>query len=169
MIRKIFVDLLLIVSIVALLYTRYIDISIYNARPDLILIFVVFIGLFEGKYHPIIFGFFSGLSIDFISGTVPLGFNALIYTIIGYLTILPHKFFKIEAAVISPFVIFLFYTVKTVMYMTLGYIFLNENIISAFISNILLGEFVYTLLISIPIFYVLKKIYSFMDKIKRYV
>ncbi len=169
MIKKLIIDALLILSIVGLLYTRYVDISLYNARPDLLLIFVTFIGLFEGKYHSIIFGFFGGLTIDIMSGSNLLGVNALMYTLIGYLAIIPHKLFHIESFILSPIVMFIFYLLKTFIFMVLGYIFLTPNSLSVYLNTIVMGEFIYTILISIPLFFIFKNIYSFMEKLKRYV
>jgi len=169
LIRKLIIDALLILSIVGLLYTRYVDISLYGARPDLLLIFVTFIGLFEGKYHSIIFGFFGGLTIDIMSGSNLLGVNALMYTLIGYIAILPHKLFHIESVILSPIVIFIFYLIKAFIYMILAYIFFTTNSLAVYFNTIFMGEFIYTILISIPVFFIFKNIYSFMEKLKRYV
>lgn len=52
--------------------------------PDFILIFSVYMALYNGRVFGQVTGFFSGLTIDFLTGT-PLGFNALIRTLIGYI------------------------------------------------------------------------------------
>ena len=85
MIKKFFVDLFLILAVVMLLYVRYINITLYGVRPDILLVFITLIALFEGdSLHSIFLGFFGGLVMDFMSGSTPLGFNAGIYLLIGY-------------------------------------------------------------------------------------
>lgn len=168
MIKKIFVDILMISAIVGLLFTKFIDISIMNARPDLILILVLFIGMFDAGFHPIIFGFLAGLTVDFISGASLLGFNALLYTILGYVTIIPYKIFKTDSPFSALIVLLLFFIVKIIVFMILAYIFVNVDYIARYLHTILLGELVYSLVVSIPIFYILEKIYKLNEELKKY-
>ncbi len=61
------------------------NISFLLVVPDLVLICCIYFSLLNGKLYGEISGFISGLFLDFISG-VPLGFNAVFRTIIGYIT-----------------------------------------------------------------------------------
>jgi rod shape-determining protein MreD len=56
--------------------------AIYEARPDLALVILVFVAYVNGTMTGQLTGFCSGLLIDFLSAA-PLGFNTFIRTIIG--------------------------------------------------------------------------------------
>lgn len=60
------------------------NISFLFVIPDLVLMCSIYFSLLNGKIVGETTGFFSGLFLDFVSG-LPLGFNCLIRTIIGYL------------------------------------------------------------------------------------
>jgi len=57
-------------------------IAIFHTIPDLTLIILIYISYINGTMTGQTLGFISGLTLDFISAA-PLGFNALIRTIIG--------------------------------------------------------------------------------------
>ena len=56
--------------------------SLFHTIPDLTLVILVFVAYTNGTMCGQITGFFSGLALDFISAA-PLGFNALVRTLIG--------------------------------------------------------------------------------------
>ncbi|MCL2833004.1 MAG: rod shape-determining protein MreD [Treponema sp.] len=60
-------------------------IALFNAVPDLTLGILVYIAYVNGTMTGQLTGFFSGFLLDFISAA-PLGYNALVRTIIGALT-----------------------------------------------------------------------------------
>lgn len=60
------------------------NISFLFVVPDFVLMCSIYFSLLNGKIVGETTGFFSGMFLDFVSG-VPLGFNCLIRTIIGYL------------------------------------------------------------------------------------
>ena len=60
------------------------NISFLFVVPDFVLICSIYFSLLNGKIVGESTGFLSGLFLDFVSG-VPLGFNTLIRTIMGYL------------------------------------------------------------------------------------
>lgn len=57
---------------------------ILPALPDLILILVVYIALYNGTVAGVTAGFFSGLIFDFLS-LAPLGLHAFMFTVIGFI------------------------------------------------------------------------------------
>lgn len=59
-------------------------VSIAGARPDIALVLLVFFANLEGRMKGQLLGFGSGIIEDFLSLS-PLGFNALIKTILGFL------------------------------------------------------------------------------------
>lgn len=75
----------LILGIAILIQTTILDwISIGGVIPDLSLIILIFIAHRRGSMTGQVSGFFTGLIQDFLSLS-PLGFHALIKTILGYL------------------------------------------------------------------------------------
>ena len=61
------------------------NISFLLVVPDLVLICCIYFSLLNGKLYGEVSGFISGLFLDFITG-LPMGFNCIIRTIIGYIT-----------------------------------------------------------------------------------
>lgn len=59
------------------------NISALPVVPDLLLLCTIYFSLVNGKTFGQVSGFASGLVLDFVSG-VPLGFNCIYRTIIGY-------------------------------------------------------------------------------------
>jgi len=59
------------------------NIYVLPCVPDIVLIFTVYLAILNGKTFGELSGFGSGLIMDFFTG-VPLGFNTLLRTIIGY-------------------------------------------------------------------------------------
>lgn len=59
------------------------NISALPVVPDLLLLSTIYFSLVNGRTYGQLSGFASGLLLDFVSG-VPLGFNCLYRTIIGY-------------------------------------------------------------------------------------
>lgn len=59
------------------------NISALPVVPDLLLLSTIYFSLVNGRTYGQVSGFVSGLVLDFVSG-VPLGFNCLYRTIIGY-------------------------------------------------------------------------------------
>ena len=60
-------------------------VALFNAVPDLTLGILVYIAYVNGTMTGQLTGFFSGFMLDFISAA-PLGYNALVRTVIGVLT-----------------------------------------------------------------------------------
>lgn len=119
--------------------------------PDLILVYSVYMGLYNGKTFGQVTGFFSGLILDFLTG-VPFGFNTLFRTIIGYISGIFQKrviigkvvipMFSVAAATILKtffvWLITLFFpiTVKTISFFSMNFIF-------EFIANTILAPFLF--------------------------
>ena len=59
-------------------------IQLLPALPDLILILVVYIALYNGTVAGVTAGFFSGLIFDFLS-LAPMGLHSFVFTVLGFL------------------------------------------------------------------------------------
>lgn len=71
---------------IVILQSTLVDyIMIYNVKPNLILIFIVSVGLLRGNVEGAVIGVFMGLAWDVVSGKL-LGFYALLGLFLGFLT-----------------------------------------------------------------------------------
>lgn len=59
------------------------SVSDYNILPDIVVIFIIYIGLKNGQIEGALYGFFGGLLIDILGGSF-LGLSALCYTLAGF-------------------------------------------------------------------------------------
>ncbi len=169
MIKKFFIDLFLILSMVMLLYVRYINITIYGVRPDILLVFVTLIALFEGEsLHSIFLGFFGGLAMDFMSGSTPLGFNAGIYLLIGYAATAPHRLFNAESVLASILSLTAFFAVQIILYLGFGYLFLSPEEMQGYFNISLVYKYIYTLAVSMILFPIFRSIYQFINSVKKH-
>lgn len=80
--KKIFAGLVVVICFL-LQSTLFAQFTIGGIRPNLLVIAVAFLGLWDGKRTGIYAGFFSGLLIDISFGYF-YGLNALIYMYIGF-------------------------------------------------------------------------------------
>jgi len=124
--------------------------------PDIFLILTVFNGIFYGSFYAMVFGFLSGLALDI--STYPLiGFYSLIYCVIGYSISIIEKKIDFENSIVSTFLIIAYFVVKLLVFVVAGSIFLKPGEISNYFKNIFLMQFIYTVIISIPIFKIYRK------------
>lgn len=94
----------IIASIAALLQSTLLArLAIFNTVPDLTLGVLVYVAYVNGSMTGQVTGFTSGIALDFLSAS-PLGFNALIRTIVGALTGMLKGTFFLDV-VILPFVL----------------------------------------------------------------
>ncbi|MCH5150221.1 MAG: rod shape-determining protein MreD [Spirochaetales bacterium] len=169
MIKRFFIDLFLILSMVMLLYVRYINITIYGVRPDILLVFVILIALFEEEnLHSIFLGFLGGMAMDFMSGSTPLGFNAGIYLLIGYAATAPHRFFNAESILALILSLTGFFAVHIILYLGFGYLFLSSEEMVGYFNISILYKYIYTLAISLILFPIFRSIYQFISSVKKH-
>ena len=130
--------------------------TIAGVKPNLFVIYILFIGLFVGKQWGLILGILFGVYLDIVIGR-QIGISGIMLGIIGLLGEYLDKNFSKESRI----TIMLMIAGSTVIYETGCYIFnivfLGINIeILAFIK-ILLIETIYNLLITIVIYSLIQK------------
>lgn len=131
------------------------NLTFLRVVPDLVLLCSIYFSLLNGRLYGETTGFISGLLLDFVTG-VPLGFNCLFRTLIGYLfgffsntIILSGFIMPVLSAGIATIIKNLFCIFIILVYPNLK---LNSiNIISydflfEFIMNVILAPFVFKLL-----------------------
>lgn len=159
-----FFGLLLTILFVVLQSTVLQKIAVYGVVPDLALIIIVLTSNSLGPMKGQFLGFFAGLAQDILSSG-PLGFNALIRTIIGFFFgKLKGKFFL--DSILLPILFIISATLmKEGLITLLSFIFLTESEIILFGRSFLI-ELGLNAVLSPFIFALLKllKIYRLNDK-----
>ncbi len=84
MIRKIALSSFVLIVCIVLQSTVFRYFAIYGVVPNLFIVYLVYTSFHNGGLHGAASGFFSGLIEDVISIS-PLGFHALIKTIVGFI------------------------------------------------------------------------------------
>jgi rod shape-determining protein MreD len=162
LIKKIVVNSIVIVIISALIF------SLYKLRflPDIFLILTVFGGIFYGPYYGLVFGFFSGLAFD-VSSFGLVGFNSLIYMIIGYLTVIPEKKFDIKNVFISCIIVFIFMLIKGVLFLITGLLFMKSTEVISYFRDVFFIQLLITVAFTIPIYFIYRKINELTGSIRK--
>lgn len=122
--------------------------NILGVKPNLFIIFAIFIGIFLGKEYGLTLGIIFGLLLDMFGSSI-IGINAIILGIIGLLSGILEKNFSRE----DRFTILFITTVLTLLGILIEYLLLlvigqGELQIVPF-SKILLIEVIYNILIVI--------------------
>lgn len=90
--------------------------------PDLILILVIYIALYNGTVAGLTTGFFSGLVFDFLS-LAPLGLHSFVFTVLGFLYGTLYRRYNIRRF-FFPFLFVLFATLlKALLLFVLRFLF----------------------------------------------
>ncbi len=144
-------------------FSRY---SLAGVTPNILLCVVSTYGFMKGRRYGIVIGFFTGLLLDIFSGTL-FGAYALIYMYIGLLNGLFKKQFFGDDLRLPMILIgtsdFIYGVVSFVAFYALK----AEYDFTFYISNIILPEVVYTLLVSIFIYYIILYINNWVEKLEK--
>ena len=152
--KKVIAVILLIIAFLIIYFLQanfFTWFTISNVKPNLFIIYILFIGLFAGKKLGLVFGVVIGFFIDIIIGR-QIGISGIMLGIIGLLGERLDKNFSKESRI----TIMLMIAGSTFIYEVGCYIFnvitLEMNIEILGFIRILLIEIIYNLLISIVIY-----------------
>jgi len=128
-------------------------ISIYGVTPDLLILLVIWVTLFEGKLYGLIFAFSVGILFDFLSMNV-VGVNALTKTMVAYLA----GFFYQEKEfwnIIRSNKFFLICFLATLLHNIIYYFIMVEltDSIFAIYFKFVIGSTIYTMLFTLLAFF----------------
>ena len=157
--KRIFINivLMLIGIIIYLLQANFFNwFTINGIKPNLFIIYILFIGLFGNKTMGIFYGAILGIMLDLIMKE-KIGSNLIGYTIVGFIAIMFNKNFSKDSRI-------------TIMFMVLGttisfeiisyfvnYILYEGNFEALIFAKILIIEIIYNILITIIIYPMLQK------------
>ena len=159
--------LFVIITICYLLQTTLFQmLSFASISPNLMIIVVSSFGFMRGKKEGLFIGFFCGLLLDCFSGSI-LGLYALLYMYIGYLNGRFRKLFYPEDIKLPLLLI----AGSDVCYNLFIYFFLflfrNRYDFQYYLLHIILPELVYTMLITIFLYFILLKINQRLEAIEK--
>lgn len=149
------IGVILLFTTIILQSTILTNISIYGIKPDYVLIMIILLSNYSGKIKGQLLGFSSGLVEDFLSLS-PLGFNALINTIIGYFAGATSGKIFLDPIVVPVIFVFIGTLLKSLLSFIVLSIFIAEKADSIF-TNALLVELALNIIIT-PFLYLLLKL-----------
>ena len=163
LIKKIVIIALTIVVAYLLQTAVFSNLALANVTPNILIIVTSAFGFMRGRKAGLFVGFFCGLLLDLSSGTL-FGLYALIYLLIGYLNGLFQKLFygdDIKLPIILIGVSDLAYSI--IVYIVLFLVKGRFDILFYF-RAIMLPEVVYTILVSIVLYFILYRLNLFIDR-----
>ena len=163
LIRKIVIIALIIVVAYLLQTAIFSHLALANVTPNILIIVTSAFGFMRGRKDGMMVGFFCGLLLDLSSGSY-FGMYALIYLLVGYLNGLFEKLFygdDIKLPIILIGVSDLIYSV--IVYIVL-FLFKGRFDFLFYLRSVILPEIVYTILVSIVLYFILYKLNVLIDK-----
>ena len=132
------------------------NITFLPVIPDFLLLFTVYVSIQKGSLQGESIGFSSGLLIDFISAA-PLGFNALLRTIIGFISGLFHLTIG-TTGIFTPMIIGVVATsLKVLFTYFISFFFPGVVLAYSFFSKIFLFECIFNGLLAPIMFFIFSK------------
>ena len=163
--RKIVV--FIIITICYLLQTTLFQtLAFASISPNLMIIIVSSFGFMRGKKEGLFIGFFCGLLLDIFSGGI-LGLYALLYMYIGYLNGRFRKLFYPEDIKLPMLLIAGSDMSYNLIVYFLLFLFRNRYDIQFYFLNIMIPELVYTMVITIFLYFIILKINQRLEIIEK--
>lgn len=163
--RKIVIAVIIIVCFL-LQCTIFKALNIADISPNLMIVVTAAFGFMRGKKEGLFVGFFCGLLIDLMFGSV-LGFYALIYMFIGYYNgIFKRIFFPDDVKLPMLLIALSDFCCNLITFFILFW-FRGRFTLGYYLLHIIMPELVYTMIVSILLYFVLLKINQKLEEIER--
>ncbi len=163
--RKVTIAVLIIITFV-LQNTVFQSLRIASISPNLLAILASSFGFMRGKKEGLWVGFFCGLCIDLFYGSY-LGFYALIYMYIGYVNGCFRRMFYPEDIKLPMLLISASDLVLNLIVYILLYFMRGNFHFTYYLAHIIIPELIYTILITIPYYFILLKINQKLESIEK--
>lgn len=125
--------------------------TIAGVMPNILIILVLFIGLFTNKNLGAIYGMSIGIIVDLLTSRT-VGITAVVYGIVGWVAGVFDKNFSKDNRITIMFIVAATTAIAETAIFILGYLFVNQNInIWAYIK-VLLIEVLYNIILSIILY-----------------
>ena len=148
---------ILLLSLVILQTTSLNRLSILGIKPYLLLILVIFIGLYKGPIPGAWYGLLAGILLDLFS-PIPLGTNALSKTVLGFLAGVAAPLLYFEAPLTQGLLLFLGMLLEGMILFILLASFHLAPPLRYSLLYIILPAALYTFLLTPFLFYAFKKV-----------
>lgn len=145
-------------SILIIFQTTFLNYAeIFNVKPNLMLIFVVLICYFINIKKGVIIGGIMGFLYDILVGKY-IGLNTLMFMYIGFLICLfNEKVLKQPRILISVVSVFVFSNIVGLIYFLIHSLAVSEFNFTFLYMSIILPESIYSTIVSIPMYLLIKK------------
>ena len=154
--RKIVLAITIIVCFL-LQCTVFKALAIASISPNLLIVVVASFGFMRGKKEGLFVGFFSGLLLDVMFGSV-IGFYALIYMYIGYMNgFFKRIFFPDEVKLPLALIAVSDFFCNLLIYFSLFW-FRGRFSFGYYLFHTILPELVYTMIVSVLLYFILLKV-----------
>ncbi len=163
--RKITVFLIIVVCYL-LQSSVFQAISFASITPNLMIVIVSAFGFMRGKKEGLWIGFFCGLILDIFTGSV-IGFYALLYMFIGYVNGFFRKLFYPEDIKLPMLLIAGSDVVCSLIIYFFMFLFRGKFQFGYYLWNIILPELVYTMVVTIFLYFIILKINQKLESIEK--
>ena len=163
--RKIAVFLIIVVCYL-LQSSVFQTISFASITPNLMIVIVSAFGFMRGKKEGLWIGFFCGLILDIFTGSV-IGFYALLYMFIGYVNGFFRKLFYPEDIKLPMLLIAGSDVVCSLIIYFFMFLFRGKFQFGYYLWNIILPELVYTMVVTIFLYFIILKINQKLESIEK--
>ena len=163
--RKIIVFILIAVCYL-LQTTLFSALSFASISPNLLIIVVSAFGFMRGREEGLFIGFFCGLLLDIWNGGI-LGFYSLVYMYIGYINGMFRKLFYPEDIKLPMLLIAGSDLSCNLFIYFILFLFRNRYDFSYYFLHIMIPELVYTMVITIFLYFIILKINQRLEVIEK--
>jgi len=146
----------ILIALLALVIQGTEAINIAGKKPDLVFIFVVYIGYSFGSFYGEIAGFVTGLCHDSISRS-PLGLLTLPKVVIGFMAGMFGRSVIKNTVPTVMLLIFVASLLKGILMLFLCYIF--HQTLLASVIQVIIPEALYNAILSPPLFFIFDRVY----------
>ncbi|MCF0129708.1 MAG: rod shape-determining protein MreD [Pseudobutyrivibrio sp.] len=164
--RRVLISAMIIITCFLLQTNIFSKLPMANVTPNIIICVVSAFGFMKGQKKGLMIGFLCGLLLDFYGGSY-LGINAFIYMIIGYINGFFKRLFFGEDLRLPLILIGISDIIYGFLVYVLLYLSRKRFSLKQYFSNIMVPELVYTLLVSIFIYFLILKISGWLDNIDK--
>ena len=161
------ITVFLIIAVCYLLQsTVFQALSFASISPNLMIVVVSAFGFMRGKKEGLWIGFFTGLLLDVFTGSI-LGFYALLYMYVGYFKGFIRKMFYPEDIKLPMLLIAVSdFSCSLIIYFLL-FLFRGKFDILYYLLNIMIPELVYTMVVTIFLYFIILKINQKLETIEK--
>ena len=161
------ISVFLIIAVCYLLQsTVFQALSFASISPNLMIVVVSAFGFMRGKKEGLWIGFFTGLLLDIFTGCI-LGFYALLYMYVGYFIGFFRKMFYPEDIKLPMLLIAVSdFSCSLIIYFLL-FLFRGKFDILYYLLNIMIPELVYTMVVTIFLYFIILKINQKLETIEK--